>query len=56
MEFVDGETLANLLYSEQDIPWQIRLTLAEEIVEGIKCLHENKPLVGAGSCFLAIMH
>lgn len=56
MEFVDGETLAKLLYSGQEIPWQTRLAMAEEIVEGIKCLHLHEPLVCAWTRSLAITH
>lgn len=48
MEWVDGGTLTQLLYSsEHDLPWQVRLIIAEEIAEGIQCLHLHEPPVFA---------
>lgn len=45
MELMSGGTLSKLLLSEQELSWQVRLTIAEEIAEGIKALHSHVPLV-----------
>lgn len=45
MEFVNGGTLSQLLYSDLELPWQIRLALAEEIALGIADLHSHTPQV-----------
>lgn len=45
MEYVDGGTLSTLLHSEIELPWPLRLGIAEEIIKGIDVLHSHLPQV-----------
>lgn len=54
MELLPEGNLTNLLHSGQELQWNDRLTIADDIAKGIKALHskEPKPVFQSRSIFL----
>lgn len=48
MELMHGGSLTNFLEAQEaELPWSIRLSLAEDIARGIQFLHHSKPIVSS---------
>jgi hypothetical protein len=44
MELMEGGTLTHVLRTKE-LPWSVRLAMAEDIAKGIQVLHSSKPIV-----------